>query len=434
MERIEIKDSYKIFKAAVEAMDAYNATKLKLRRSGNILRIESQELDLRNYDTIYVVGAGRLAGQMAKAVENMLADRNLSGKIIVPADETEPSLSRITQIESSFPVQDENAVLGTRKILNFLEKSGQNDLIFALFSEGASELLSAPAQGIFLTEKIALTKELAKAGATEKEINIVRKHLSVVKGGRFAAYAYPSKVISMIIPDVPNEDLEMAVCGPTTADTTTYYDCIQILKKYLLYDDLSPSIKNHILKGMKGENFDAPKKGDRVYHNIRNIIVTDLKTGLEKAQEEAEYLEYRPYVLTESDLEIRKTIKNLLEIIRTKEIKKLPISKPACILAGGKIFKNGSRRRDTKNLELALKLSLEFSDYIGQNLEFLSASTECRENQGVIIDQLMFPKILKKGNVLRSDSLVQFFQENGCLLPSFRVRTNINDLIVLLIK
>ncbi len=434
-------DSYRIFKAAYEAVDAYYATKSQLRRSGSTFKVDGREYDLRNFDNIIVVGAGKAVGSMAKAVEDMLADKNIGGRINVKYGHTE-RLERITQVEAGHPYEDENGVLGTRKIINLLEKAGENDLVINLISGGASSLLSTPAAGLTLDDKTAMVKLLFEAGANIEEINILRKHTSAIKGGRFVKFAYPAKVISLILSDVLGDDLSSIGSGPTVPDPSTFLDALSILKKYNIKHLVPEIIVEHLNKGLRGENLDAPKRGDKIYDKVQNVIVASIKRAIEKAKEEADFMNYKVYLLSdEIHGDVREVAQEFTKIIRTKEFRKLPIKRPACILAGGEpTIKIKGEGKGGRNTELALLMAIELE---GQDkVEFLSCGTDGTDGltdaAGAIVDEstirLAKKKKLKADEYLRNSDSYTFFDKVGGLVKTGPTKTNVNDIQILLLK
>lgn len=438
---VKQKDSYKIFSAALEAADAYYATKVKLRRLGNILKVENTEYDLRNFDNIFIVGAGKATAPMARAIEDMLADKNIGGRIIVKHGYTD-RLQRINQIEAGHPFEDENSVLGARKIVNILEKAKENDLIIALISGGASSLMSLPATGITLADKKDLLENLFRVGANIREINIIRKHISMIKGGRFVQYAFPAKVIGLLLSDVMGDDPEAIGSGLTVPDTSNYLDAIGILKKYDIYDKVPESITHHLSKGLRGENCDAPKKGDRIYDKVQNVIVTSLKVALKKAAEEADFLSYKVYLLSdELEGDVKEAASKFAQILRSGEFRKLPLKRPCCILAGGETtVKVKGEGRGGRNTELALLMAKELDGM--KNVEFLSCGTDGTDGPtdaaGAICDgeTMASAKKLKLDfdEFLENSDSYSFFEKVGGLVKTGPTRTNVNDVQILLMK
>jgi len=215
---------------------------------------------------------------------------------------------------------------------------------------------------------------------------------------------------------------------------------VDLAKKHNLFDNLASSIRECLQKGMRGENFDAPKRGDRIYDNVQNIIVTDLKTSLEKGGEEAEYLGYKPYILNHNLTgDVREIEKTIVEVLRKNEIRRLPIKRPACILSCGRITNKVTSKKRNFNAEIALKFSLDLTGE--KDLEFLSAVTNNKyavSSMGGIIEDSTLQKGLAKGvnaqDYLRKNESVEFFQQTDGIIPTFRSNAITSDVQVLLLK
>jgi hydroxypyruvate reductase len=157
---------------------------------------------------------GKAAASMAHAVEEILGERLTAGIINVKYGHT-AELKTVKINEAGHPVPDAAGLSGAREIVGLLGKTGENDLVICLISGGGSALLPLPAEGLTLEDEQNLTKILLECGAVIHEMNVLRKHISQVKGGRLARLAYPSAVISLILSDVTGDDLDAIASGPT---------------------------------------------------------------------------------------------------------------------------------------------------------------------------------------------------------------------------
>jgi glycerate 2-kinase len=180
-----------------------------------------------------VVGAGKAAASMARAVEaHWPDDKALSGLVVTRYGHGVGRLKRIEVVEAAHPIPDAAGQNAARRILDLVRGLGSDDLALCLISGGGSALLSLPAPGITLDDKQALNKALLRSGANINEINCVRKHLSAIKGGRLAVAAAPARIVSLIISDVPGDDPSVIASGPTTPDATTLADAKAVLRRY----------------------------------------------------------------------------------------------------------------------------------------------------------------------------------------------------------
>src|SRR3984885_7152224 len=207
-----------------------------------------------------VVGAGKAAASMARAVEaHWPDDRPLSGLVVTRYGYGVGPLKRIEVVEAAHPIPDAAGENAARRILDLVTGLGPEDLALCLISGGGSALLSLPAPGITLSDKRALSKVLLRSGANINEINCVRKHLSAIKGGRLGRAAAPAKIVSLIISDLPGDDPSVIASGPTTPDTTTLADAKAVLRRYGI---VAPPSVQALLEDGKSE---TPKPGDPAF-------------------------------------------------------------------------------------------------------------------------------------------------------------------------
>ncbi len=179
---------------------------------------------------VVVVGAGKAAAAMAKAVEDGLS--TVADSLVLVPYGHKRSCRLINIVEASHPVPDNAGEKAARQILDLAVSLGADDLLVCLLSGGGSALLNLPCTGITLEQKRVLTRELLACGADIHDINIVRKHLSDIKGGRLAAAAFPARTVTLAISDVPGNDPATIASGPTVGDPTTRQDALEILSKY----------------------------------------------------------------------------------------------------------------------------------------------------------------------------------------------------------
>ena len=207
-----------------------------------------------------LIACGKAAASMAKVTEeHWPKEAPLSG-IALTRYGHGCACDQIELVEASHPVPDDRGYEISKKIIGEVAALTENDLLLFLVSGGGSALFAVPATGIALEEKKAINRALLKSGAPIGEMNIVRKHLSAVKGGRLAALASPAKVVTLAISDVPYDDPSTIASGPTVPDTSTSADAIAILDRYAI--SVSDLVHSHLLS----ENSETPKPGDPVFH------------------------------------------------------------------------------------------------------------------------------------------------------------------------
>jgi hydroxypyruvate reductase len=236
-----------------------------------------------------VVGAGKAAAAMAQAVE-MHWRGPLSGLAVTRYGHG-VATEQIEVVEAGHPLPDAAGLAAAQRILTLAESLGPDDLLLALISGGGSALLTLPALGVPPEDKRAVTQALLLSGATIAEINCVRKHLSAIKGGRLALAAYPARVVSLIISDVPGDDPATVASGPTVPDPTSLADARAILAKYGI---LAPA---GVAARLADPAAETPKQGDPRFARIDNRIVATAKGSLAAAAKFAVDAGVTPIVL-----------------------------------------------------------------------------------------------------------------------------------------
>ena len=426
-------EAKEIFLEGVRAVDPYLAVKNALK-----------EMDIRfeDYESIYVVGAGKGTAPMAKAVEEVLGDRIKKGVINVKYGFSE-RLRYIEVIEAGHPIPDENGLLGTKKILRILEDAGENDLIISLISGGGSSLLPCPAGNISLEEKGILTQLLLECGASIDEINTVRKHISLSKGGQMAKLAFPTEVINLMLSDVIGDRADIIASGPFVPDPSTFKDAWDVLEKYDLIKKTPKSILDYLRDGIDRKVPETPKPGDRVFEKVKNRIVASNITALKACEKRARELGYKTIILSSMIEGETKDIAKMhcaiaKEIIKTGN----PISPPSCVISGGEttvtIRGNGVGGR---NQEFCLQAAIEIAD-IPYSLVILSGGTDGNDGPtdaaGGIVDPLTVKRGKEKGldakKFLENNDSYNFLKETDSLLITGPTRTNVMDIHIMLCR
>lgn len=430
-----------IFQAGLQAVDPVEAINRHVAVRENVLSIGDRQFNLKDYDRILVVGAGKAVAPMAQAVEDLLGD-HISEGVIVVKDEHGLPLKKIKVCEASHPVPDERGVKGTEEILSLVKKAGKRDLVICLISGGGSALLIAPVLDISLEDKQNTTKLLLACGATIHEFNTVRKHLSRAKGGRLAQIAYPATVTSLILSDVVGDDLDVIASGPTVPDSSTFEDAEQILKGYGVWDQLASSVRSHLGKGSEGQIEDTPKSDNAAFQNCSQVLVGTNLQALKAAAKEAEILGYRSSILSSKvEGEAREVAKFFTAIAREIQSSENPLEPPVCILSGGEItvtLKGDGRGGRNQEFALAAALAIEGLD----NVIVLSGGTDGTDGPtdaaGAIADGTTVARALKKEldpkDFLRRNDSYNFFQKLEDLLMTGPTRTNVMDIYMLLVS
>jgi hydroxypyruvate reductase len=211
-----------------------------------------------------------------------------------------------------------------------------DDLLLVLISGGASALLPSPARGVDLEDKKVVTSLLQRSGASIGELNVVRKHLSRLKGGGLARTAAPARVVCLVLSDVVGDDLSTIASGPTVPDPSTYGDALDILKKRGVLARTPKRVRKHLEAGARGDLPETPKPGDPLFRRVTTRVIGSNRWTIEAAAQEARRLGLTPLVLTSYlEGEARDAARALVSILRECVESGTPAATPVCLLAGG---------------------------------------------------------------------------------------------------
>jgi glycerate 2-kinase len=438
--------SIKIFKTALSKTDAYRAVLENLSLKGNILRIKDgtssfKIFDLSRFKKIIVMGAGKSATPMAAACEEILQDRLLDGLIITKYGHA-ARLSKTKIIEAGHPLPDQAGCQATREIITRLQAGGFGDLILFLTSGGCSALMTSPPESIPLKEKQKTIYLLLKAGAPIQEMNTVRKHLSLVKGGRSAQFAFPATVINLVLSDVIGDPLDIIGSGPFFPDRSSFQNALEVLGKYRLLKKVPPSVSAFLIKGVRGMIRDTPKPGAACFRKVSHRIVANNRIALVAAEKAARTLGFKTFVLSSQiQGEARELAKFYGALAREIVQSHNPSKKPLCLIAGGEpTVTVAGKGKGGRNTELALAMALEIQDL--PNILFLSAGTDGTDGPtdaaGAAVNGKTYIQAFQKGispeKHLKENDSYTFFKKAGGLLLTGPTGTNVMDLHILLIK
>jgi hydroxypyruvate reductase len=367
-----------------------------------------------------VVGAGKASAAMAAAVEANWKTA-LEGLVLTRYGHGCPC-QHIEIVEASHPVPDKAGFDAAARIYKMVQGLTSDDLVLCLISGGGSALLSAPAEGITLEEKQAVNKALLACGAPIGEMNILRKHLSAIKGGRLAAAAHPAKVVSLLISDVPGDDPSTVASGPTVPDPTTRADAIAILEKYNL--DVAPSVRRFL----ETEAAETPKPGDPLFANVETRMIATPKLSIDAAAQIACDAGYKVIDLGD-DLEGEAS-----EVGAAHAKIALETEGPAVILSGGEttvtLKGNG---RGGRNAEYALALAIGLNG--AANISAVAIDTDgidgSQDNAGACVMPDVLARASAKGvdaqAMLANNDGYGFFEATGGLVMTGPTLTNVND-------
>jgi glycerate 2-kinase len=284
---------------------------------------------------VIVVGAGKASGAMAAAVEEALGDRVSRGMVAVK-DGYLAATHRIRLLEAGHPVPDERGAAAAREIVAEVESAGPDDLVLVLVSGGASALTPAPAPPVTLADKRAVTRLLLSAGATINQLNAVRKHLSLLKGGQLARAAAPARVHALLLSDVIGDPLDVIGSGPTAPDASTFGEALGILDRFQVLDRTPASVLTRLEQGRQGAIPETPKGDDPLFGRVTNTVIGNNTLVVDAAAARARALGWAPHVLTRSlEGEASQVARDFVGLARQIRAGQGPVAPPACVLAGG---------------------------------------------------------------------------------------------------
>lgn len=419
---------------------------VKLRRNRlSIIDYNGRKIDFNfgSFESIYLIGAGKATASMTDAFIRILSKRKIKeGCITVPYGiKMKNKMCSITN--AAHPIPNSNGVLGTKKIMKLLEKVKKNDLLVMFLSGGASALMPLPLDILTLREKQNITMKLLSSGATIDEMNIVRKHLSKIKGGKLASIINKKfPVLTLILSDVVEDKIDVIASGPTVPDPTTFKDAKKILVKYKLWRNqklVSKKIRDLISDGVSGNIRDTPKPGDPIFTNIHNVIIgnnniacKNIKLFLEKNGIKTMYLGSR---FTGKSGALGDFLFRLVDDFPS-------ISAPYAFVFGGETtvdLKNKIKGIGGRNQEAVLSAAAHF-EHLDHDMDFTIASfgTDGIDGNSLAAGAVVNPRILlrvrqkklKISNYLRNhDSNSLFDTVDGALYTKI-TGTNVNDVSI----
>ncbi len=432
-----------ILEAALAAVRPDQAVKAQLRRRGDRLLVGDQTIDLAGCERIFVVGAGKAGAPMAQAVEDLLGSRISAGLVVVKEGHGGPT-KRIELAEAGHPAPTEAGLAAGKRVLALAQQANAHDLVIVLLSGGGSALLEATAR-IDLADLQAMTAALLACGATINEINCLRKHMSLLKGGQLAQAAAPARLVTLVLSDVVGSPLDVIASGPTVADTTTWFDAWAIVEKYDLPARLPQAVLTRLRAGVAGSLPDTPKVGDSAFARSHVIVVGDNRVAAQAAVRQAEALGYNSLLLS-TFIEGEASQVALVAAALAKEILagSGPLPPPACLVLGGEttVTLSTSARVGTggRNQELGLAAALVLQGVAGVTLAALATdgSDGPTDSAGAMVDGGTVRRGVALGrsaaDALRCHDAYPFLQASGDLLRSGPTQTNVNDLIVVLVE
>jgi len=384
---------------------------------------------------LILIAAGKAAGSMTEVAEahylgqllHVAAER-LSGVAVARHGYGRP-LRRVRMIEAGHPIPDAAGLEGADRALKLADDAGKNDLVLVLMSGGASANLIAPAQGISFEDKQAVTRALLRSGATINEINVVRKHLSRIKGGRLAAHAHPAKLATIAISDVPGDDPSAIGSGPTVPDPTTLSDARVIVAKYRL------EIPDAVTRALEDQRNESPKPGDPVFADSDFVLAARPADALRAAEVAILAAGYECIFIGDRvEGEAREVASEHARIVRDLRAS----GRRAVVLSGGELtvtIRGKGRGGPNQEYALALAMALDGMPAVAA----VAADTDGTDGgagspldpAGALVDGGSIARAKKNGldpaAFLTDNNSSAFFEALGDLLAPGPTYTNVND-------
>jgi len=407
----------KILDAGLESIDTHEVVPRAFEIHGDSVSLGGQTISLES-GKIFLVSIGKCGLEAAQEIVEVLGKRIHKG-IVIDVQEGRVDHPGIHVFAGDHPFPSERNVSATRKMMDLLAETQENDTVLAAISGGGSSLLCQP-ENLTCHEEKQIVECLFRAGAPIEDINVVRKHLSLAKGGFLAKYAYPAKVFGLIFSDVPGNDLEFVASGPTVRDTTTVEDAQKVLEKY--------RVEGECVFAKEGL-IETPKE-EKYFSKVHNMLLVSNEIALQAMKREAESLGFRAEIRTSAfSGQARHVGSGVAEDLGS-------VPPNTVLLYGGEstvILKGPGK--GGRNLEVALS-ALRF---LGDGDIVASLASDGRDNgpyAGGLCDILTKQKAEEqnmdpKEFLNRNDSL-NFFESVGDFLDTGDTGSNVSDLIIAL--
>ena len=386
--------------------------------------------DRKNMENVYVVAVGKAAWKMAYTCQEIFGNHIRKGIILTKYGHAMEKLENFEIIEAGHPIPDKNSIMGTQKIIEMVRKLTEKDNIIFLLSGGGSSLFEKPVQGITLEDIQEVTQQCLQCGASITEINTIRKRLSDVKGGKFAAYCAPARICAIVLSDILGDKLDMIASGPAYEDSSTCSEAINIINKYGL------KLEEHIISALRKE---TPK----CVNNVETFLTGSVSEFCRAAAKYAEELGYKPYILSDTlDCEAREAGKFIASIARAVVGKnEYTLKTPCAVVVGGEtIVKVLGKGKGGRNQEIALSAAEGIRGL--ENVIIFAISSDGTDGPtdaaGAIVDGMTAENLDALGlsceDALMNNDSYHALDKIGCLIRTGATGTNVNDIAVILCK
>ncbi|PIR97880.1 MAG: hypothetical protein COT89_02300 [Candidatus Colwellbacteria bacterium CG10_big_fil_rev_8_21_14_0_10_42_22] len=411
-----------VVEVGLEAIDTSDVIREDIVLEGDMFTIGDNKYSLKDIENLYVIGAGKCVLEATEVLEEVLGDRLMGGFVVDVSVPRKHKLKKIKCSEGTHPLPSSANVRASGYIQKLLKDTTEKDMVIFVISGGGSTLLCLPEKGGDCKTEAKILKTLSSKGASIEEINTLRKHMSLVRGGFLAKHAYPAKVVSIILSDVPGNDLEFIASGPTVKDRTTVQDAEEIIKKY----DLLKDVKPHTLKLIE-----TPKE-DKYFKNVDNIMFVSNQRALNAMAQKAKDLGYRSEIITTAMTgEARDVAQDIVKELHKKE------SGTVLLYGGETTVTIKVKGKGGRNRELVLSALLT----IGEGEVLASVASDGRDNSeyaGAIADvETLTHAKAKELNVLwylDNNQSDKFFKETKDYIMTGDTGSNVSDLVIAIKK
>ena len=411
-----------------------------VRFTKGILRVGKRNYDLGKVDRIVVVGGGKAGAAMARALENILGNRLYDGIVVVKYGHS-LNLRKIRVVEAGHPFPDAAGLKGALMILERLKGLTPKDLVICLLSGGGSALLPLPLPGLSIKDKQETTRLLLECGATIQEMNVIRKHLSRIKGGQLVRHAAPARLVTLALSDVVGDYPDVIASGPTVPDPSSFKDCHKVLQKYSLLGRLPSPVRALIQKGVRGDMEETPKPKDPMFRRCQYMLIGNNRMALEASKKEAKRLGFHSFILSSGIWgEAKEVAKVHVAIVREIIQSNQPIRLPACLISGGETTVTiHGKGKGGRNMEFALAAALELEG--SRKVVALSSGTDGTDGPtdaaGAFVDGNTTHRARQKGldpeKSLNQNNAYPFFMALGDLFRTGPTLTNVMDIRLFLV-
>ena len=411
-------NSRDILKILNEGMiESIPSTHLKKHILKNKIKTHSSQIDLKKFNHVFLVAIGKSAGTMTEYVSKKI---NFESGIVVVPKGVVPKINTATFeiITSGHPLPNHNSLKSGKALIKFLNNTTKHDFVLFLISGGGSALSVLP-NSISLRDKIRVNHELIRSGANINEIACIRKHLSLIKGGRLIQ-KMNCNGISFLVSDVIGDDIGSIASGLTSYDKSTFSDALRIVKKFSLEHKLPKSALDVLKSGANGEISETPKKP-----RIKNIILLNNSTCLTKMKIKSKKLGYNTTVISNINNHIENTTKHIVDVALK--------SRNNCLVFGGEPTVNVTGNgKGGRNQELVLRLyeKLKSNKY---NFTIASIGTDGIDGNTKFAGSLFSTEYKYDGtSYLKNNDSSSFFKKFGGLIETGVTQNNVNDIGVII--